>query len=227
MAAIGVGVWVYRALPQMPEWPKLDPENTVSVHTIVIEEVTGLGRMELVQYRFQDLITHSVSVEYLPDPKVMLKVIGETVACLDMTKIDSSDIFIQGDTITLDLPTPEICYARIDHEQSEIVETWYTTLYAEGQKLIDQAYTIGERKMREAAIENQILQQAETEAQQTLVPLLENLTQKKVFLRFPTQRELSVPQELIERATEPLSLTPQESAEPVPSGPSRPAVIRD
>lgn len=189
LTGIGLGVWWYLALPRLPEWPELKPEQTTSVHSIVVEEVKGLGKLELVKVSFQDVITHQVKVQYLPDPKVMLKVYGETVACVDFARIDSSDIRIAGDTVLLDLPAPEICYNRIDHQRSEIVDTWYTAMYAEGQRLIDRAYEMGEEKMREAALAGDIYGEAEAQAQRTLVLLLERITKKRVFLRFPARAE--------------------------------------
>jgi hypothetical protein len=206
LSALAFGAWRYADwLPSLPEWPSLKPEQTTSVHSIVVQEVSGLGKMELVKMTFQDVITHQVNVEYLPDPKVMLRVYGETVACVDFTRIEGRDIQIVGDTLWLDLPAPEICYSRIDHQRSEIIQTWYTGLYAEGQRLIDHAFQMGEEKMEEAALKQDIYGQAEQKAQETLVPLLEQLTQKKVWINFPprvqpelppSERPLSVPDSL-------------------------------
>lgn len=215
LTGLGLGAWLYLSLPRLPDWPELKPEQTTSVHSIVVQEVTGLGKMELVKLAFQDVITHEVQVEYLPDPKVMLRVYGETVACVDFARIDSADIRIEGDTVLLDLPAPEICYHRIDHQRSEIVQTWYTGIYAEGQRLIDRAYELGEAKMQEAALAQDIYGQAEEQAQRTLVPLLEQITQKRVFLRFPAQPDLPPPPE-----AQPL---PQPDT---PRLPPRPSAIR-
>ncbi len=195
LTSLGLGIWSYLALPRLPEWPELKPEQTTSVHSIVVEEIKGLGKLELVKVSFQDVITHEVKVEYLPDPKVMLRVYGETVACVDFARIDSGDIRIAGDTVLLDLPAPEICYHRIDHQRSEIVDTWYTGMYTEGQRLIDQAFEIGEEKMREAALAGDIYGEAEAQAQRTLVSLLEQITEKRVFLRFPARAEPRLPAE--------------------------------
>jgi hypothetical protein len=188
LAVIGVGAWWYYALPRLPEWPELEAQQTTSVHSIVVEEVKGLGKLELVKVSFQDVIIHEVTVPYLPDPKVMLKVFGETVACVDLARIDSGDVRIEGDTILLDLPAPEICYNRIDHQRSQIVDTWYTAMYAEGQRLIDRAFELGEEKMREAALKGDIYGEAEAQAQRTLQPLLKQITGKQVFLRFPARQ---------------------------------------
>jgi len=226
------GIWMYDRLPEAPSLPQLDPEQSVSVHTIVIEEVIGLGKMELAQYTFRDVVTHTnrTPYQYLPDPKVMLKVYGETVACVDFTQVQRSDIQVQGEVLTLDLPAPEICYSRIDHERSEIVETWFTALYANGQRLIDQAYTIGERRMRETALDNDIYGEAQRQAQLTLVPLLENLTGKQVVLRFASFRGGELPP--IERSLdsfpplEPKLDLPADSLEAIESE-QQPAYIRE
>ncbi len=91
-------VAVPKVVPTIPDLPDLDEGEQIQVHTVVVEEVQGLGKLELSKITYQDIMTHEIQVDYFPDPKVMLKVYGETVACIDFTLIDSADIHVTSDT---------------------------------------------------------------------------------------------------------------------------------
>ncbi|MEL6628394.1 MAG: DUF4230 domain-containing protein [Bacteroidota bacterium] len=185
LAAVFFTAILPNMMPDIPDLPDLEPEEIVQVHTIIVEEISGMGKMELVKYKFSDIVKHQVKIDYWPDPEVRLQAFGETVACIDFTKIDSSDIFVQGDSIYITLPNPEICYSKIDHERSEIVNTQYTSIYSEGNKVIQQTFLIAEQKLMESAMTYGIMDSARSKAQTVLRPILRNIAQKQVFLQFP------------------------------------------
>ncbi|MEL6134628.1 MAG: DUF4230 domain-containing protein [Bacteroidota bacterium] len=174
-----------KMMPEIPDLPDLEPEEIVQVHTVIIEKISGMGKMELVKYNFNNTVKHQVKIDYWPDPEVRLQAHGETVACIDFTKIDSTDIYVEGDSIYITLPDPEICYSKIDHEKSEIVNTQYTSIYSEGNKVIQQTFLIAEQKLLESAMAFGIMDTARTKAQTVLRPILQNISQKQVFLQFP------------------------------------------
>lgn len=216
--------------PELPELPSLDLDENpqVQVHTIVVEEVQGMGYFQLAKLNVQDIITHSVEIDYLPDPKVILKVIGEAAACVDFGQIDSTDILFVGDSMFLKLPAPQICYTRVDHDQSEIIETSNMTLYMnlndDGQELINQAFTLAEEKIRSVAVQNGIFEVAEAEADKMLVPLLRRISQKDVFLVFEDPLRPKELDQILEEIHPqvPATVKPFDS---VPSG-TRPSAIR-
>ncbi|MEO0894855.1 MAG: DUF4230 domain-containing protein [Bacteroidota bacterium] len=191
IAIVGT-LFFFVILPRMvtiPSLPDMKPEETIQVHSIVVEKVQGLKKMELEKYEFQDIVKHVHRIDWWPDPEVTLQAYGQVVACVDFAKIDSGHVVVIGDTIMLTLPEPEICYSRIDHDRSQVIETWYTSIYSDGKKMIDQAYKIAEDKMLSTAIEAGILDSAKIEARKALVPFLENLTQKEVYLSFPVAQK--------------------------------------
>jgi hypothetical protein len=159
------------------------PEQKVQTHTVVLKEIEGLGRMELVRYHFQDMVKHEVIREWWPDPKVLLFVYGEAVGCIDFTQIDSSDVVITGDTLHITLPEPELCYVRIDHERSRLYYTQFT--FWEEADLVSEAYQVAERQIRQSALQADILGNTRLQAETMLVPMLELLSGgNKVFIRF-------------------------------------------
>lgn len=164
----------------------IEPDRPVTTHTIVVEEIAALGKMELVQYNFQDIVTHEVLKDWWPfDPKVMLMVQGEAIGCVDFGKMDSSMITQTPDTVYLRLPQPEICVARIDHDKSRIYDTRYTAF--ERADLVDEAYRKAEEAIFEAALRAQILEQTKEQARQTLAPLLSQFADKEVKISFPVE----------------------------------------
>ena len=179
------GMYFLNQVSLMPE------EVPVVTHTVVLEKIEGLGKMELLKYQFSDIVSHEVMREWLPDPKVILLVQGETVACVDFTKVDSSKVLFQGDTLQLILPEPEVCYHRIDHQRSKVYETEYTFLY--GGELVDAAYKEAENQVLQSALDAGILDNSMVQAENMLVPMLETLTGKYIDLRF--QSDIVLPEE--------------------------------
>lgn len=169
----------------------IEPDKPVTTHTIVVEEIAALGKMELVQYNFQDIVTHEVLKDWWPfDPKVMLMVRGEAIGCVDFGKMDSTMITQTPDTVYLRLPQPEICVARIDHDKSRIYDTRYTAF--ERAELVDEAYRKAEEAIFEAALRAQILEQTKEQARQTLAPMLGQFADKEVKISFPVETFLEV-----------------------------------
>ena len=122
-----LGALAMYGLLSLPRFSLLPEEKTETTHNLILEKVSGLGNMELVRYQFQDVVSHEVIRPYLPDPRVMLFAYGEAVGCVDFTQVDSSSIFLQGDSLViLALPQPEICYVKLDHDRSRIFDTRYT-----------------------------------------------------------------------------------------------------
>ncbi|MFK7972421.1 MAG: DUF4230 domain-containing protein [Bacteroidia bacterium] len=168
------------------------PDQPITTHSIVVEKISALGKMELVQYNFQDIVTHEVLKDWWPfDPKVVLLVEGEAIGCVDFGKMDSTMVTRTRDTLFLRLPQPEICVAKIDHSKSRVYDTRYTAF--EKAELVDEAYQKAEEAIFEAALRAEIIQKTEDQARQTLAPMLGQFTDREVVISFPARAK----QELI------------------------------
>ncbi len=165
-------------------------------HQMILSEVEELGKLELVKYRMRDIIEiDKFSKRYLDlgifriqkgsDAKAVLIASGEAVACIDLLKLKSRDI-MGTDTITINLPRPELCYYKIDHQNSRLFNLQKGTLMsdAEFNKFIDTAYAEAEAQMMRAALDGGILKEAETMAYKMLEPLLQRIAGKPVVLNF-------------------------------------------
>jgi hypothetical protein len=157
-------------------------------HAIVVDKITGLGKLELVKYQFQDIVDHKLKIEWWPDPQVFLFVYGEAAGCLDFTKIDSSALEFVGDSLLIvNLPEPEICQVKVDHQKSYVYDTRYTMLTE--VNLVDEAYRKAEGKILESALQSGIEANTRRQAELMLKPTLEALSQREVELRFPVMKE--------------------------------------
>ncbi|TAE48890.1 MAG: DUF4230 domain-containing protein, partial [Bacteroidetes bacterium] len=151
-------------------------------HAIVVEKVEALGKMELMKYHFKDVITHEKMQGWLPSSKVVLMVHGEVVACIDFTRLDSADVSERGDTVFVALPAPEICYSKVDHSQSKVIDTYWTIF--EGASLADEAYKLAEQEILNSALKSGILEQAKQQARQFTGPMLGIVAGKPVKVWF-------------------------------------------
>ena len=176
---LGLGWYIFT---QVNSFFDSEPRKETS-HQLVVEKIEGLGKLELVKHSFKDVVTHKEVYEWFPDPKVLLIIAGEAVGCLDLTKIDSTDIFMGRDSITVYLPAPEFCYVKVDHQNSQVYKTEYT--YWNEAEMIDEAYKLAEIEIQKAAENSQVLEQTKGQAQLVLKPMLESFTGKKVGLVFP------------------------------------------
>ncbi|WP_128548198.1 DUF4230 domain-containing protein [Larkinella soli] len=151
-----------------------------NTQSIVLQEVAELGKLELVRYRFKDIVEHQLVREWLPNPRAVLIVEGEAVGCLDLTRIRSEDITAQGDSLIVHLPEPEVCSYKIDHRRSRVYNTEYA--FFEEAQLVSEAYRRAEGHIRQAAVNGGILNQTRENADKILKPMLERVSGKKVFL---------------------------------------------
>ena len=159
-----------------------------TTHNLVLKEMIVLGKLELSNFSFRDVVEQELVRDYLPNPKAILIVQGEAIGCLDLTKIKPEDIASKDDTLIVHLPDPELCSYRIDHSKSKIYDTEYA--FMNEQSLMNEAYTRAEAKIKQSALEMGILEQTKKNAELVLKPLLENISGKKVVLQFEMKATL-------------------------------------
>ncbi|CAN1485599.1 Protein of unknown function DUF4230 [Spirosomataceae bacterium] len=163
-------------------------DEVKTTHNIVIKEIVSLGKMELVKYSFRDVVEQEIVRDFLPDPKAILIVQGEAVGCIDLSKITEKELVSSEDTLILNLPNPEVCYHKIDHSKSKIYKTDYA--FMNEAVLLDQAYRKAEEQILKTALDSDILEQTKKNAELILKPLLENISSKKVVIKYPLSGDL-------------------------------------
>ena len=162
-------------------WLSRFTRSDATAQNLVLTRITALGKLELVRYTFKDIVEHELVKTFLPNPQAVLIVEGEAVGCLDLTKINTTDLVIKADSVIIKLPRPELCAWKINHERSRIYDTHYAFL--DESQLVSEAYRKAEGQIRQSALNSGILLQTRQNADQILRPLLEQITGKKVRFR--------------------------------------------
>ncbi|GAA5034114.1 hypothetical protein GCM10011506_27150 [Marivirga lumbricoides] len=173
------------------------PAQLTVENTTILQEIEALGKLELVRYKFKEVIEaeeiakryFDLGYFYIPggqDQKALLIAKGEAVACIDLMKIEKEDIIFSGDTIQINMPGPELCYYKVDLNKSSFYDLQTSKDKKKAAEFIDMIYAKAETQMKEAALESGILVDAEKMSGRVLTPFLSNLTDKTVILHFKT-----------------------------------------
>ncbi|MBC7922658.1 MAG: DUF4230 domain-containing protein [Ferruginibacter sp.] len=181
-------VWVGRNCTGKAEE---SPTATVTNQTVILQEVTAMGKLELVKYNFKDVVEHEIVKQWLPNPRAILIISGEAIGCIDLTKITRADLIqTPQDTLIIYLPEPELCVNKINHERSKVYNVEYA-MFEEGQ-LVSEAYAKAEKQIGQSAQQMGILAQTKGNAEQILKPLLERVSGRKVLLRYRTGEKIEL-----------------------------------
>ena len=158
-------------------------------HQLVLSKIEETGNLELVHYNFNDIAEESVKRKLLnidnlaPDSKVLFIINGEAAACINLKDVKSGDIHVGRDKIIIYLPGPELCYAKINHENSKVYDANLTARVL-NPELIDKGYKDAEKNIREKAISMGIYEQAKQNAEKLVNALLSSVTDKEIELKF-------------------------------------------
>lgn len=168
--------------------------------TTILQEIEQLGKLELVKYNFQEIYDYRQLSEgklvgssilkihdYTPDLNVILVASGEAVGCIDLSKMDISDVSVNQDTILILLPSPELCYHKLNLDKTRIYsfksDSWWNRLFSDENKneeILQMAYRQTEKRIEEAAYESGILKATNRQAVLMLKPMLESMTGKNI-----------------------------------------------
>jgi hypothetical protein len=138
------------------------PVETISRHTL-IQEIENIGKLELLRYNFKEITELSeknkryLGLFEVPDSRVVVISHGEAVGCIDLQKIGERDVRIQGDTVLVRLPEPELCYYKLDMENTSVYSVEKQVYYKKESELVQRALRLAEREMRDAALRSGIL----------------------------------------------------------------------
>lgn len=159
----------------------------VTYHNTVLQKIENLGKLELVKYKFKDVLEHKKEYKWWFDSKAVLIISGEAVGCIDLKKVKPEHIQEKGDTVTIQLPKPELCYYKINHKESRIYNTT-TYSFSDQPNLIGKAFKKAESHFRKVALNAGILEQTKKNGEQMLKPMFEQLSGKRVIFTYDREK---------------------------------------
>ncbi len=153
---------------------------------VMVEKITSMGKLELVKYSMKDVLEKKQIHTILPDERVLFVAVGEVTACIDLTKVARKDIIQDATqkTVTVVLPQPEICYAKLDHQRSKVYDVSGVILPSTTQAMVEDIYKLAEKRLLDNAQQMDITGKARQNAQVIFKPLLEGVSGKTVILKF-------------------------------------------
>ena len=147
---------------------------------VVVRQIQQLQRLETVLYTLENVVEgeHDYTTllpKLLTADRILLIGHGEVVAGVDLGKIGSGDVVVQGRAVTLRLPAAEIFSTRIDNQKSRVYSRDTGILVPIDPNLETDVRREAERQLREGALKDGILTAAARNAHATLTSFLKGL----------------------------------------------------
>ena len=157
----------------------LHPTPTILPDPVtIVHEVRTLARLETIQYSVEKVITAQENQGLfgpLFGDRLLFVAHGTVIAGIDLQKMDDGSMSVQGGVLNVTLPPAEIFVATLDNQKSYVYDR-QTGLLTHGDiNLETAARQAAEEQIRQAALDDGILAQAQLNAQTYLTGFLRNL----------------------------------------------------
>ena len=155
----------------------------------VITQIRKLNRLETAQFTIETIIEAGEKDErfggILFGDKLLLIANGQVVGGVDLTTMTEQDIVIDDSNLSVTLPAPEIFSVSLDNTKTRVYDRQQGLLSRSDKDLEREARRAAEDKVRSAACEGGILQEAGTNAKQQLEALFSTLGFTSVSVTVP------------------------------------------
>jgi Protein of unknown function (DUF4230) len=186
--ALGVGLARYSLLlpivgPLLGEKP---PRTTTG--PVVVEGIQELDQLATVRWTESVPVTRETGGDILDrlfdGERVLVIATGEVEAGVDLGDIGKEDVSVNSDTVTIDLPEPQILSASLDEEKTRVYDRDFSPLNVHpDDDLVEEARLQAVKKIRDAARENEILVTAEHNAEDSVRAFVTTLGFEEVRFR--------------------------------------------
>jgi hypothetical protein len=145
----------------------------------VIRQIQTLQRLETVSYTMDKIISgereNPIWPKFLAGDRLLLVVHGEVVAGVDLSKLQSSDVTVNGHSVSVHLPAAQIFSTRLDSAKTRVYSRDTGLFTTPDPNLESEVRQEAERQLQVAALQDGILKTADKNARQTLTTLLTGL----------------------------------------------------
>jgi hypothetical protein len=163
----------------------LNPTPTIIPDPVTyINEVRALARLETIQYSVEKVITaeqNQGTFGFLFGDRLLFVAHGIVIAGIDMEKMTPEAMRFENDVLYVTLPPAEIFIATLDNQKSYVYDRDTGLLREEEQNLETLARQAAEEEIRNAALEDGILQQAQRNAENYLYRFFQALGYRNVI----------------------------------------------
>jgi hypothetical protein len=162
----------------------MEPTPTIIPDPVsIIHEVRSLARLETIQYSVEKVITADSGREDLKalfGDKLLFVAHGEVIAGVDLEKLKVEDVILNNSIVSIRLPKAEVLISRLDNEKSYVYDRQTGLLVRPDAQLETLARQTAEDEIYKTAINDGILKQAQTNAENFIDRLIRSLGYKEV-----------------------------------------------
>jgi hypothetical protein len=142
----------------------------------VVNKIQRLQRLETVVYNMDKVVEGTRENAYLPDfiagDKLLLVVHGQTIAGIDLSHLQASDIQIHDRAIHVHLPQPEIFATTLDNAKTRVYSRETGLFVAADPNLETEVRAKAQQDLQQSALADGILDTARKNASATLTTML-------------------------------------------------------
>jgi hypothetical protein len=190
-----LGVVVIAAFVYLERRAKREAEEIVTPHEetvdvgAIVTRVRSLNRLETSEMRITHVATVKQTYKYVPDAlggdSLTLLAAGDVIAGFDFSQLTENDVTHDATgTVILHLPPPEILVTRLDNNATRVINRNTGILRREDSDMESRARAHVETMIRDEALKNGILKQAQDNGEKVLAELLHTLGFQRVRFMF-------------------------------------------
>jgi hypothetical protein len=194
LAIVVVGVWLGVALSTqsfMEHVPVIGPllfqEQPAQTTTgpVVVEGIQDLNQLATVRWKESVIVTRKsggTELEQLVSgEKVLLVATGDVEAGVNLASLGRDDVRVDGERVTIGLPEPEILSTSLDEDKTGVYDRDFGPLNLRpDDDLVEQARAAAVDRIERAARDEDILGQAEQNAEDSIRAFVTSLGFKEV-----------------------------------------------
>lgn len=140
------------------------------VGSVVVTEEAEPGRIESLADSF------GVDTSAFTGESVIVTATGEVEAGVNLEELRESDVRVEGETVMINLPEPEIFSSSLDEERTGVYDRDRGIfVYGANDEIVEDARRAALAEIEDAAGESDILAQAETNAEDSIRAFVETL----------------------------------------------------
>ena len=173
--ALGVGIGSFDFMERVPVIGSLleDRPPRTTTGPVVVEGIQELDQLATVRWTESVLVTRESGgtdlERTLTGERVLLVATGDVEAGVNLAELGEDDVRVDGETVTIRLPEPEILSVSLDEEETRVYDRDFGPLnFRPDDGLVEEARDVALDKLEKAARDEDILDQAEQNAENSI-----------------------------------------------------------
>ena len=185
--ALGVGIGSFDFMEGMPVIGPLleDRPPRTTTGPVVVEGIQELDQLATVRWTESVLVTRESGgtdlERTLTGERVLLVATGDVEAGVSLAELGEDDVRVDGEAVTIRLPEPEILSVSLDEEETRVYDRDFGPLnFRPDDGLVEEARDAALDKIEKAARDEDILDQAEQNTENSIRAFVTSLGFKEV-----------------------------------------------